>query len=326
MAKRIVLSLFGLIIFLTTCPYVWGQSVKIETARIIKTKGTVMVYQHQHKKWSVAKIGMKVLQRDILKTLSDSEADLLIEDIAVVRLKENTILDLSEIKRETTKPVASSSISLVEKRPSGAKKKNILKLLKGRLLLWVGHIFQGSTFEVLTPIGVAGVRGTRFMVSVPDKDTTIVATLEGIIEAKNIEMPDKTVLVREMEISIIHRGAYPTEPRKVSEQEYSELKEALELKLLKKEEEFEGKPGSSSLESMGGYETMMPGGTMPGGTMPGGTMPGGTMPGGGMGSGTMPGGTGGGGSMPGGSMPGGGMGSGTMPGGTGGGGSGMGGR
>jgi hypothetical protein len=235
-----------------------------------------MVYQHQYKKWSVAKIGMKVLQRDILKTLSDSEADLLIENIAVVRLKENTILDLSKIKREATKPVASSSISLVEKRPSGAKKKNILKLLKGRLLLWAGHIFQGSTFEVMTPIGVAGVRGTRFMVSVPDKDTTIVATLEGIIEAKNIEMPDKTVLVREMGISIIRRGAYPTEPRKVSEQEYSELKETLELKLLEKKEKVKKGLNSRHKDASIGTGDIGDHGTMPGGGMGSGTMPGGT--------------------------------------------------
>ena len=244
MTKGIILSLFAIIIVLGVCPHVWGQVLEVQAARVLRIKGTTMVYQYQSKKWSVAKRGMRLFQRDTIKTLSDSQLDLLIEGVAVVRLKEKTTLEIAEIKEEATRPVTSSRILLVEKRSSDMGEKNILRLLNGKLLLWVKHILQGSTFDVETPIGIAGVRGTRFMVRVPDQDTTVVAVLEGIVEVKNIQMPEKTVLVRKMESSIILRGAYPSEPRRVSEGERRDLKETLELKLLREAKGFKRKPGS----------------------------------------------------------------------------------
>jgi len=242
--RKFLLSLLAISIFFTLCPYLWGQELKIQAARILKTKGTVMIYQSQSKKWSVAKKGIRLFEKDMIKTLSESEVDLLIGNIAVVRLKENTVLKLAEIERELTKSVTSSRILLVEGKPLKIREKSILKLLKGKLLLWVKYILKGSTFEVSTPIGIAGVRGTLFMVYVPNQDTTIVAVLEGIVEAKNIQMPEKTVLIRKMESSIIVRGAYPSEPRRVSEKEYKDLKETLELKLFRGRRGFKRKPGS----------------------------------------------------------------------------------
>ncbi|MEW6328185.1 MAG: FecR family protein [Thermodesulfobacteriota bacterium] len=259
MAKRLILSLYGLIMFLTLGPWAQGQNLERQTARIIRVKGTVTVYQHQGQKWSAARKGMTVFQKDKLKTLSGSEVDLLMPDLAVIRLKENSLLDLDEIKGQAVKPVASSRILRVEKTPPNAKERNILRLWKGKLLLWVKHILEGSTFEVHTPIGVAGVRGTRFMVTIPDQDMTIVATLEGIVAVRNVARPDKIVLVRELEITTIRREAYPSKPRRVSEQEHAELKEILELKLLETEEESERKPDHGhrdATSSMGDHRTM----------------------------------------------------------------------
>lgn len=241
MGKRALLSLFGLIISLILGHYAWGQNLEVETARIIRIKGTVMVCQRQGKKWLVARKGMTVFQKDIVKTLSGSEVDLLIQDYAVIRLKENSLLDLAEIKREAKKPVPSPKILRVEKVPSEARDKSILRLLKGRLLLWVRHILGDSTLEVHTSIGVAGVRGTRFMVIIPNENTMIVGTLEGVVAIRSIETPEKTVLVREMEAAMIRRGAYPTEPRRVTQQEHRDLRETLELKWLEEEEKSETK-------------------------------------------------------------------------------------
>lgn len=244
MKKRIIPSLLANIILLLLSPYVWGQAPEAETARILRIEGTTMVYQHHNKRWSVAKRGMGLFQTDVVKTLSDSELDLLIENVAVVRLKQKTTLEIAEIQRETTKPVASSSVLLVDDGSSGIRHKTLLKLLEGKLLLWVKYILQGSTFDVETPIGIAGVRGTSFMVNVTNQDTTIVAVLEGIVGVKNIRMPDKTVLVRKMEASIILRRAYPSEPRRVSEEEHGDLKETLELRFLREATGFKRKPGS----------------------------------------------------------------------------------
>ena len=243
MRKGIILSLFWLIIFLCLCPHVPARDIEREAARITRIKGTVMIYQDQGKTWSVARKGMIVCLKDKVKTLSGSEVDLFIQDVAIVRLKENTIFKLAAIKgRPAT--IDSSSKALVEKSLLAQEEKDILELLKGKLLLWVKHVLQGTTFEVITPIGVAGVKGTRFLVHAPDEDITIVAVLEGIIEAKNILMPDKAVLLKKKEFSIIRRGAYPTEPETVKENLYDELKESLELRLSRQEMGFIRKPGS----------------------------------------------------------------------------------
>ncbi|MDQ7837149.1 MAG: FecR family protein [Thermodesulfobacteriota bacterium] len=258
MATRLILSLCGLIIFLSLCPWAQGQNLERQTARIIRIKGTVTVYQHQVQKWSAARKGMTVFQKDKMKTLPGSEVDLLMPDLAVIRLKENSLLDLDEIKKASVKPVASPRVLRVEKTPPYAKERNILRLWKGNLLLWVKHILAGSTFEVHTPIGVAGVRGTGFMVTIPDQDTTIVATLEGVVAVRNIARLDKIVLVRELEITTIRRETDPGKPRKVSEQEYAELKEILELKLLETGEEPEKKSDRGHRDVPSGMEDHRP--------------------------------------------------------------------
>lgn len=243
MAKRIIFSLLGVIIFLALCPCSWGRDSTIATARVIRTKGTTMVYHHDSDEWSVAKKEMRLVQSDTIKTLSDSEVDLLIEDVAVIRLKANTTLELAEIGREASKPAGTSKAILVDKKPSDTVKNKVLKLMKGKVLLWVRYVVKGSVFEVQTSIGVAGVRGTRFLVGIYE-DTTTVATLEGIVIVGNIQMPDKTVTLRAKETAIVVKGEYPSEAKRVSEKEYSDLKETLELRLPRQDFGFKRKPGS----------------------------------------------------------------------------------
>lgn len=277
MTKRIILSLFAVVVLLAVCPHVWGEALKVQTARILRIKGTTMVYHHQSKKWSVAGKGIEIFRKDIIKTLPDSEVDLLIADVAVVRLKENTTLELAEISRRAAQPSISSRVVLVEKRGSGGTgERNILKLTKGTLLLWIRHIVQGSTFEVETPIGVAGVRGTRFVVRVLNQDTTVVAVLEGIVEVRNIRMQDKTMLLRAMETSTIHRMTCPSDRKRVSDVEHDDLRETLQLKLLREGKKIKRKPGSkyngmhssshmmyweTDSADMGGHESMSGGST-----------------------------------------------------------------
>lgn len=287
------LPVLTLLLLFILVPCAWGQKRASHSALVIRTQGTVLVCRYQSEEWLVAKPGTNIFQQDKIKVLSESEADLFVQDFAVVRLKENSQLDLSGIQTEIKKPASSAKVALLEKS-SDTRKRTLLNLLKGKILLWVQSIKDGSLFEVHTAIGVAGVRGTRFTVAIPDQDTTIVAVFEGSVEVNNIELPDWITLIQENEVVSIRRGEHPSKPRKVGPAEQGDLQETLQLQpsnddeMLEMMEMLEDKVDAMHLDSSPSMDTMEDLRTMPSSPMTPNlidTMPGSPMAPGGMGGG-----------------------------------------
>jgi hypothetical protein len=68
---------------------------------------------------------------------------------------------------------------------------------------------EGSQFEIETPAGISGVRGTEFGVSVQDDGKTGIATLTGAVETNAVGV---SVPVPEGFQNLIWPGEPPTEP------------------------------------------------------------------------------------------------------------------
>lgn len=102
--------------------------------------------------WKVLRVGKVLTQGAIIRTGVESQVDLFLDQNGpVVRLKENTQLGIDRLTFEDT-----SVETVIETR---------LDLKSGRILGKVDRMAAASLYEVETPNGVAGIRGTEYDIS-----------------------------------------------------------------------------------------------------------------------------------------------------------------
>lgn len=124
---------------------------------------------------------------DIVRTKSDSFAEITFKDNATLKLAQNTRIEIKDYQFGEN-----------DKRKSGT-----LRLLRGKVRATVpktlGRVIPiatgPSTFQVQTPTAVAGVRGTDFLVYY-DLGSTGVFVMDGAVDAFNINFPDNVLRVR----------------------------------------------------------------------------------------------------------------------------------
>ena len=155
--KKRTLILFTLLVF--------GASVSLsaKSAAIVFTKGKVEVKIKN--KWKKARIGMRLGQRDEIRTGKRSTA--------LIKFKRGTRLKLRQ----------NSQIAL--SRLSGSE--NItLNLRRGGVFSKVDKRRAGEKYRIRTPTSVAGVRGTEFFFSYGEKkkDALWLCVNEGKVNVK----------------------------------------------------------------------------------------------------------------------------------------------
>lgn len=145
------------------------------------------------------KKGDTVTPGDIVRTKSNSQAEIVFEDGAVLRISESSRMEIKDYLMAE----------------DGKRKNGIMRLLRGKIRATVpkalGRIIPitkgPATFEVETPTAVAGVRGTDFFVSF-DRGTTGVFVLEGTVETRNRIHSEEAVMVNAGYFSLVR----PDEP------------------------------------------------------------------------------------------------------------------
>lgn len=111
--------------------------------------------------WSFAEIGETVEEGDAVRTHADSSCEVQFGKASIIQLKENTDLTFSSILFEPGK-------TNVE-----------LKLSKGTLLSKVEKLTSGDSYNVTSPGAICGIRGTQFLVSTDEEQSTTIAVREG---------------------------------------------------------------------------------------------------------------------------------------------------
>jgi len=118
--------------------------------------------------WRKAVLGQKLARGDWVRTGKESRAEILLPDSSAVRLGENTLFQLKELK--------------------GARG---TRLLRGRL--WNNIRRLKAEYEVASPTAVAAIRGTVFRLDVAPDSTTIVWVYKGQV---GVRPPPKPPWVR----------------------------------------------------------------------------------------------------------------------------------
>ncbi len=184
-------NLFEQKLFLKDKGVVKSADVGIATA----ADGKILQFHKGEKKGESVQLASPVFMNDKIKTKKDSEASFTFDDKSSLTIGENSnirikkhIYDPEKDLRQTVVNVAEGTVRFV--------------VTKGKA--------KGSSFKVVTPTAVAGVRGTEFVVAVDKAGKTSFIGISGSIETAPIlanGQLGKKSIVAKGQIQEIARGA-----------------------------------------------------------------------------------------------------------------------
>ncbi|MDC0921212.1 SUMF1/EgtB/PvdO family nonheme iron enzyme [Opitutales bacterium] len=141
-------------------------------------------------------VGESIPVGSTIITGEDSEADLILTNGSLAKLRADSKLVLNTFWQKNFEPSAKKVTQLEEEVSSS---RIALKLEIGDLVVDVKKLNKDSSFMVESPLGVAGIRGTQFGMSVDSKSTEL-AVLEGKVgfkdanqQIENVETAQKVV-------------------------------------------------------------------------------------------------------------------------------------
>ncbi len=137
------------------CSMVFSQTDR--EAAIQNIIGSVKVRKGESNTWKDARPGMPIREKDAIRTFVESQVEIVTSEGSVVRLEENTTLEMADFK-QMTGGVQKTKISIL----NGTVLSNVKKLLNA-----------GSKFDFETPTATASIRGTTVGIDVLSDKTSI---------------------------------------------------------------------------------------------------------------------------------------------------------
>ncbi len=186
--------------------------VRAYKAVITYLSGQVQVKKRQSSSWMAAQPNMILYERDQIKVLSKSRAEIILDNQSVVRLAENSLLTIAKI----------------EEVPATKKHFTRLDLSLGKLWTKATKFFNpGSRYDVRTPTAIAGVQGTTYQVIVAESRETKVKVYRGEVNIYNpFPKPPPAKPGRAPYIGPPKEVAGPQEvagPKEVSREEWTQI-------------------------------------------------------------------------------------------------------
>src|ERR1051326_4691748 len=137
-----------------------AQAVEVGKAVVRNVRGSAQYADAGQ--WLPLKVGQVLKPGSTIRTANDSQVDLFMDQNGpVVRLVENTTLGIDKLNFEST-----GIDTVIETQ---------LDLKSGRVIGIVRKMAHDSKYEIKTPNGVAGIRGTEYDVSA----TSVVRVISG---------------------------------------------------------------------------------------------------------------------------------------------------
>jgi hypothetical protein len=160
-------------------------------AKFSKTEGKVDVLKGGALPAVSAKNGDTVFLKDIVRTKSSSQAEVIFTDGTVLRIGQRSRIDISEYatKDKTGKTIINLPRGKVEALVPPSTSKQIADS-------------KSKRFEIHTPNAVAGVRGTNYIVYI-ENDITWVLVKEGSVTIYNPAFPDQVIIVNAGELASV---------------------------------------------------------------------------------------------------------------------------
>ena len=150
-------------------------------------------------------LGDPVSEGDIVRTKSQSKAEITFMDGSILKIAQRTRIDIEEY-------LSGTKASL--KLPRG----KVEALVPPHLAKKIEELPDKHKFEIKTPIAVAGVRGTDFF-SFHQPAFSGVIVKEGVVQVYNLRFPEVKVRVSANEMTIVREARPPELPRPAPKEE-----------------------------------------------------------------------------------------------------------
>lgn len=135
---------------------------ELSTFKAVQVTGEVKLREESTGTTVPLKDGRTFQQGYTVITKEDSSAFLLQSNGATIRVQPNTTLSLAEFVQE---PFSASAGSYDNLASDPSKSTSRLALEYGEIIINVKKLQPTSSYEVATPVGIAGIRGTVFSIS-----------------------------------------------------------------------------------------------------------------------------------------------------------------
>ncbi len=178
----------------------FNQQSEPSSAKVKFMLGTVELMRQGKTDWQKVRFHQRVYQGDRIRTALNSRVELEMPDGSVIKINENSMFDVKEIKTPDREQEDKMSFTL-----------------------WVGSLFakfqkiveqrQARTIE--TPSAVVAVRGTEFDLEVDRQQTTVVRVYEGRVSLKSKTVQGEVTVGSNQE-SRVEPGKPPTPPKTFS--------------------------------------------------------------------------------------------------------------
>ena len=180
--------------------FIFIQSILIaqnsNSAKVKFVIGNVDLQKNQQINW--VKLGLKnnIHEGDRIKTAPNSRVELSMPDGSIIKINENAVFDVKELKTPESDGEDKMSFTLWAGKLWGSFK----KIFSDR---------QERTIE--SPSAVVAIRGTTIEMNVDIQQKTTVRVIEGSVEVKSKDTEDKVVVTSNQETTV-EKGKAPTNP------------------------------------------------------------------------------------------------------------------
>lgn len=165
--------------------------------------GKVEILASQQTAWRSAALNQVVKSGDRLRTTLNSRVELELPDGSVIKINENTIFDVKEIKTQARD-----------------------KQDKMSFTLWAGNLwaqFQKvvdtrQQRQIESPSAVVAIRGTTLEMNVDQQQTTLVRVFEGQVGVASKDVAGEVIVSGNQE-SFVEKGKAPSVPRSITTQQ-----------------------------------------------------------------------------------------------------------
>ena len=169
-----------LLAIFSALPLASAEAVK-GTVRVLRTEGTRISLLVNGANSDI-KLGTMLKEGSVILTGSDSSVDLLFENGVVLQIQPNTEFSIDKFQLDPFNAEGLDYKSLTNEPTTSVTQ---MKLDAGTILASSKKLKDGSRFEIITPVGTCGIRGTRFFVQtekLKGSPTVMVGVAEGLVE------------------------------------------------------------------------------------------------------------------------------------------------
>ena len=206
------LSMFLLVALVLCAGRAWAQS---EAGTVAAVVGTLQIQRAAT--WQNGTVGAPIFVGDRLRTGTSDAAKIVFRDDSVLDVAPNSELTVDkQVFDDDARHFAT-----------------LLRMVKGKVRAWVSEYYRQphARYEVETPTGIAGVRGTEFIVVYdPNREVTDVVGLGGNVDvAGKLAVLGSGVQVGPRLLSRVEKGRFPTPPQPVSDTQVQQYLSGLEI-------------------------------------------------------------------------------------------------